>query len=155
MSFTIRLARPSELDQILALFPRLASFEIPVWRRREDLWEGDVPMLKAWAAGELSSLVVIVAVDSSEKVLGVITASMREELLSHQPSAHIEDLAVAEGYEGQGIGGSLIRALEDEVRARGATSISLHVFAKNTRARALYKRYGFDEELIRAFKPLD
>jgi ribosomal protein S18 acetylase RimI-like enzyme len=154
MSFTIRPAQPNELDQILALFPRLASFEIPAWRKHEDLWEGDIPMVKAWAAGELPSLVVIVAVDPSEKVLGVIVASMREELLSHQPSAHIEDLAVAEGAEGQGIGGSLIRALEAEVRARGAQSISLHVFGTNTRARALYQRYGFDEELIRAFKPL-
>ncbi len=45
-------------------------------------------------------------------------------------------------------------AVEDEARARGAHSMTLHVFGNNRRARALYAKIGYDEELIRAIKHL-
>lgn len=80
--------------------------------------------------------------------------TLRPELLSHEPSAHLEALAVGEGAEGMGIGGALIAATEEEARARGALSITLHVFTRNHRARKVYKRAGYDEELIRCTKQI-
>ena len=44
--------------------------------------------------------------------------------------------------------------LDDEARRRGAATMSLNVFTTNERARALYARLGFHEELIRAVRPL-
>ena len=41
---------------------------------------------------------------------------------------------------------------EARVRALGASSLTLHVFQRNARARALYAGLDFDEELIRAIK---
>ena len=49
---------------------------------------------------------------------------------------------------------ALIDAAEREALARGARSMTLHVFAANARARALYARTGYTEELIRCTKPL-
>jgi ribosomal protein S18 acetylase RimI-like enzyme len=44
---------------------------------------------------------------------------------------------------------------EGKVRQQGASSLTLHVFSRNARARALYASEGFDEELVRAIKWLD
>jgi RimJ/RimL family protein N-acetyltransferase len=38
------------------------------------------------------------------------------------------------------------------MRKLGARSISLHVFASNSRARAVYERLGYSGELIRYIK---
>lgn len=73
--------------------------------------------------------------------------------MSHASSAHLEALVVADNAEGQGVGGSLLAAAEEEARQRGALSMSLHVFARNQRARKVYERAGFDGELIRYIKP--
>ena len=44
--------------------------------------------------------------------------------------------------------------LDRAARERGAVSMSLNVFTANERARALYARLGFHEEVIRAVRPL-
>ena len=81
--------------------------------------------------------------------------SLREELLSHAPSAHLEAIVVSPNARGRGLGKRLMHHCEQRVRAMGARSLTLHVFANNERARALYALGTFDEELIRAIKWLD
>jgi len=44
--------------------------------------------------------------------------------------------------------------IEADGRERGATVMSLNVMVTNERARSLYERLGFEEEMIRASKPL-
>jgi ribosomal protein S18 acetylase RimI-like enzyme len=95
-----------------------------------------------------------VAVGPDGTILGVAIARLREELLSHAPSAHLEALAVRDDAEGQGIGRALMQAMEQEVQAHGADSMTLHVFSTNTRARAVYERLGYAGELIRYIKHL-
>jgi len=81
--------------------------------------------------------------------------SLREELLSHEPSAHLEAIVVDPRARGTGLGKRLMEHCEQRVRDLGAQSLTLHVFARNERARALYAIQEFDEELIRAIKWLD
>jgi ribosomal protein S18 acetylase RimI-like enzyme len=95
-----------------------------------------------------------VAVDTQNAILGVALVSLGEELLSHAPSAHLEVLVVAEGAEGNGIGQALVTEAETIARERGALSMTLHVFATNTRARQVYERLGYTGELIRYIKYL-
>ena len=80
---------------------------------------------------------------------------LRKELLSHAPSAHLEAIVVSPNARGRGLGKRLMHHCEQRVRAMGALSLTLHVFANNERARALYASETFDEELIRAIKWLD
>lgn len=89
-----------------------------------------------------------------QAVLGVAMTQPRAELLSGQPSAHLEVLVVRDDAERRRIGPALVRDAEDEVRRHGATSITLHVLATNVRARGVYERVGFVEELIRYIKYL-
>ena len=148
-----RDAVPADIDAIVALMPRLAAFDVPAHRDPRDLWEGDAALLRAWSAEARDDVVVRVAVDTADVVLGVAAASDRADLLTQAPSAHLEALAVDRRVEGRGVARQLLKAIEAAVRERGATGLSLHVFGANARARALYARAGFDEEIVRCFKP--
>lgn len=156
MSLTIRPATRDDAAAILALLPRLAAFDIPPRRDPTHLWHDDAALLRAWVDGTAPQCEVIVAErrDAGADLLGVVIASLRPELLSHAPSAHIEALAVAENAQGRGVGTALIAAAEAAVRTRGAETMTLHVFARNTRARALYERAGYEGELLRYIKYL-
>ncbi len=154
MSFHIREAVGEDGEAILALMPRLASFNVPVSRNPVDLWRSDAAMFERWRTGEAPECFVHVAEDEAQKVIGFTLTSLRPELLSHEPSAHLEAIAVGEGAEGLGVGQALLAAAEDEARVKGARTITLHVFGVNTRARDFYEKSGYDGELIRYIKAL-
>lgn len=154
MDFQITAARTEQLEPILELFPRLASFRIPERRQPEHLWQDDAKLLRRWGAGELPEATVLVAEDADDSLLGIAFARLRPELLSQEPSAHLEALVVADGAEGRGVGGALVAAVEASVKAQGAKTLTLHVFGGNQRARGLYRRMGFEEELLRCIKDL-
>lgn len=149
----IREALSSDLDDMLELFPRLASFELPNNRNPRHLWQGDARLLVSWADGKTSNILVNVAKDDSGRLLGMTMVSMREELLSHNASAHLEVIVIADNAQGMGVGRELLRAAEEGAMKRGALSMSLHVFAANQRARRMYVGAGYDEELLRCIKP--
>ena len=163
MSHPIRPATPADAPAIVALLPRLAAFEVPNGRAPEELWRDDRALVLAWAEGGRGDVDVAVATDADGEgggggnggeVIGVAVISERRELLSGEPSAHLEILAVHERAEGSGTGSALLAEGERMARRRGLGSISLHVFAANRRALRLYERCGFDAELLRCFKRL-
>ncbi len=137
------------------LLPRLAAFDLPQRRSPEDLWRDDEKMLLRWQDGGEPDLFAQVAVDGDDQVLGIAVTRLREELLSHAPSAHLEILAVASEAEGQGMGKALVAAAEASAQALGAETMTLHVFGVNTRARGMYEKLGYDGELLRYIKELD
>ena len=147
-------AKVGQLDEILSLLPRLASFDLPARRKPEELWEGDAELLRDWARGKLAEAFLKIAVDEDEKILGVAFAQLRKEALSQRPSAHFEVLVVAESAQGRGVARALMAATEEAVKDRGATTLTLNVFRNNARARGLYRHLGFEEELLRCIKEL-
>ena len=149
----VQEAESTDYEDLLELFPRLAAFDLPQNRNPDHLWSGDAEILKDWAAGNRDDCLVHVAKNEAGKVLGVAMVTMRPELLSHAPSAHLEALVVAENAEGQGVGSALLASVEEEAQQRGALSMSLTVFARNQRARKVYERAGYDGELLRYIKP--
>ncbi len=153
--YLIRTAESADLDAILKLMPRLAE-GIPEGnpRTEQQIIGGDVELLKKWAKGDGEGLVFVAVDSASDGVAGFGFARMREELLSHEPSVHLEALVVRSDAGGNGLGGLLIDAIEQEAKEKGAKSMSLHVFSRNAEARGLYRRKGFEEELIRCIKHL-
>jgi len=154
MSFQVRNGTQDDGAAILALMPRLASFNVPESRNPLDLWRSDAAMLQRWLDGDAPQCLVQVAVDDEQTLLGFTLVSLRLELLSHEPSAHLEAIAVDAGAEGRGVGQALLATAESEARSHGAQTITLHVFANNTRACAFYERSGYDGELLRYIKEL-
>lgn len=154
MSFQVRSAVIEDGEAILALMPRLAAFDVPKSRNPLDLWRSDAAMLQRWLDGDAAECFVHVAVDDAETMLGFTLVSLRPELLSLEPSAHLEAIAVGESAEGMGVGQALLAAAENEAKTHGAQTITLHVFVSNTRARGFYEQSGYDGELLRYIKEL-
>jgi hypothetical protein len=77
MTYQIRAAHPADLAAILALFPRLAAFELPPQRDPADLWRGDAELLQQWAAGEVPECLVFVAVPSNACSVPQLRACVR------------------------------------------------------------------------------
>lgn len=155
MSFTGRPANPADGEAMLALMPRLAAFELPESRTAEHLWMHDAALLQRWIDGETDNCLVHVVETEAGEIAGFAMATLRPELLSHEPSAHLEAIAVGAGLEGRGIGKMLLRSIEDDALARGALTMTLHVFSKNGQARAFYQKSGYNGELMRYIKPLE
>lgn len=152
---TYRPAEPDDYDALLKLLPQLADFDIPVKRFANNLWEGDAELLKSVLDKETQVTFADVAVDSGNQIAGLILVTMRDEILSHEPSAHLEAIVVSPSARGQGLGRRLLQRAEDRVKELGAKTLTLHVFANNQRARSLYRSHGFDEEMLRCIKWFD
>ena len=139
----IRSATHDDLEQMLALLPQLADFDIPERRHANDLWEGDAALLKETLAGTKPDSFADVAVDQSGGLLGLVLITMQQETMSHAPSAHLEAIVITPEARGKGLGRALLRHTEATVRSRGASSLSLHVFARNKRAHQLGHILGY------------
>ena len=153
MNFQIRDAQSLDGDQVLAMMPRLAAFDVPESRNPEHLWRDDAKLMQSWLDGDAGDCLVQVAVDDA-KVLGFTLVRLRPELLSHAPSSHLEAIAVSDSAQGKGVGLALLDAAEDNARSHGAESMTLHVFASNTRAREFYERNNYAGELLRYIKDI-
>lgn len=153
MKYSIRAGTPNDLAGIEILLPRLADFDLPAYRVAEHLWQGDRDMVREWALGNRVDVEVVIAADV-DRIVGVAVLSLGNELLSGESSAHLEVLAVAASAEGAGVGSALMKETETIAQANGARSMSLHVFSNNNRARTLYERQGFNDDLRRYYKPL-
>lgn len=151
---SIRTAINDDAQQALALLPALTDFEVPQYRNPDHLWQGDAKLLKQFFSGDTPDTHALVAVDTDSNVHGIAIYTIRMELLSGEPSAHLEVLAVDGKYRKQGIGQALIDATESAAKGMGAQSLTLHVFTNNIRARGLYSSAGFQEELLRCYKPI-
>ena len=157
MNFLVkyRSAQLKDKEELLSLFPELADFELPIQRVAKHLWEGDAELLCSILEEKSTVTFADVAINHNGSILGIIMVTLREELLSHAPSAHLETIIVAPHARGNGLGSQLIKRAEKRVLDMGAKSLTLHVFSNNARARSLYKKHGYDEELLRCIKWLD
>lgn len=151
----IRPAVVADETAILAMLPRLAEFELSPRRNSTDLWHSDAELVVAYLAGDAPQCFLLVAEDTRAQppqVAGMALVSLQGEFMSHEPSSHLEAIAVATGMEGRGVGRALLEAAEQGARERGAQSMTLHVFNANTRAHKLYEAIGFESEMQRCIK---
>ena len=154
MQIDTRAATAEDVPRIEALLPRLAAFDpLPPGRERDDLWRPDLDGLLRWASGDEPGTSVRVAT-AGDDVIGAGIVTYGPDPFTGLLNAHLLAIVVAPSVDGHGVGQRLMAELDTEARRRGAASMSLNVFTANERARALYARLGFHEELIRAVRPL-
>ena len=89
------------------------------------------------AAGHLAEVL------GAEKLLGYFVAMIGVDEL------HVLNLTVAPASQGRGHGSLLLEAVLEHARARRLPTVWLEVRASNDRARALYRRRGFEEAGLR------
>lgn len=150
---SLRPCRAADEPAVLALLPELADFALPPGRDPEPLWRSDAVLAQTVLhGGAPKSFLDLLVSEADDAVVGLALVTLRPELLSKAPSAHLEALVIHPDHRRQGLGAWLLDHCEARVRDLGAQSLTLHVFDRNARAKALYRRQGYDLELIRAVK---
>lgn len=81
------------------------------------------------------------------RIDGEIACSFNLACTARLRIAHVAQIALAvqRKFWGIGVGGIIMQTLIALAREQGVRMIELGVYAENTRAQALYKRFGFEE----------
>ena len=80
---------------------------------------------------------------SGERPVGLLNAMPGYSTFKARPLMNIHDIAVDPAFRGQGVGQSLLAALQDYALARGCCKLTLEVLSGNRVAQASYARFGF------------
>jgi RimJ/RimL family protein N-acetyltransferase len=135
MTVVVREAAVADIEDLMALRREVAG---------EGRWIGaELPLEEE---GDRRNLGAGVAARSTfvAEVDGVLVGMVS----LHLPRYLVADLGmnVRDGYRGQGIGSALLERAIAWAREVGAHKIALQHWPHNTAARALYEKYGFEQE---------
>jgi ribosomal protein S18 acetylase RimI-like enzyme len=84
----------------------------------------------------------------ADRPVGVAVCFFGLSTFKARPLLNIHDLAVLPQHRGKGIGRALLEAAESHARTRGCCKLTLEVQDDNTRARNLYRRFGFNDFVV-------
>ena len=85
----------------------------------------------------------IIAVESDGTIIGDGILELGSRRISHVAELSI---SVCKDYWGKGVGSTIMRMLIEEAKERGITKVNLKVRSDNERAKALYRKFGFEKE---------
>lgn len=151
---TLRSAGPADESVILRLAEQLAAFPVPPWRTKVEIASADHEILREAIATRRGDAVVLMAENAAGNPIGVLFVSTRQDYFTAKPHAHVEVVALDPAAQGQGLGRLLMEEAERWARSRGYGSITLNVFATNSRAVAFYERLGYAVETLHLWKAL-
>ena len=154
MSVAVRPAGPDDRDFVLATAVELAAFGPPEWRTPDEVVEGEARTLRAWFASAPPGSALLVAEEGGRPLGFAYLETLRDYFLGEE-HGHIGILAVTKEAQGRGAGGALLEAAEAWASGRGYGRLTLHVFERNARARAVYARRGYRPESLKYVKFLD
>ena len=149
------LIRPATLDDeaiLLELARRLTAFDLPVWRRPEDIAKADAREMTAAVRARSPDSEVLIA-ERSGRPVGCLHMLATRDFFG-TAHAHISVIATTAGAEGSGVGRVLLERAEAWARQRGHTLLTLNVFAANERARRFYERAGWSAEMLKYAKAI-
>jgi len=153
LPLSIRPATPDDRPFVLDLAERLVAFDVPTWREKPELVEGDRRALRHWfdhfSPDEAMFIAELDGVPAGCAYLVTLV-----DYFNEIPHAHLSVLAVAAAAEGKGVGSALLDQAVAWARARQSDRLTLSALVTNSRARALYERKGFGGEYIRYVLPL-
>lgn len=86
--------------------------------------------------------------DVNGNVAGFLSMVFYMTFFHRVGTAQVNELVVADGYRGQGIGQALMKAAEEEAHKRGMDELEVGTEKENVKAQAFYRKYGFGEEYV-------
>jgi len=153
LPLSIRPATPDDRQFVLDLAERLVAFDVPSWREKPELVEGDRRALRHWF-DHLSSNEAMFIAELDGVPAGCAYLVTLVDYFNEIPHAHLSVLAVSAAAEGKGVGSALLDRSIAWARERQSDRLTLSALVTNARARALYERKGFGGEYIRYVLPL-
>jgi ribosomal protein S18 acetylase RimI-like enzyme len=152
---TIRPARHDDEEFLVSLLPRLADFPLPAWRTADEIAHGDRQILLDALHGKIEHSAILVAEFSpGGERAGYVFATTKHDYFTRAAHAHVEVIAVEGGAERCGVARALMDAIEQWAKRRAYRWVTLNVFDRNTRAKALYDSLGYEPETIQFRKDL-
>jgi len=151
VSVSVRPARPEDREFVLAAAVELAAFGPPEWRTPEEVVEGEAKTLRAFFAAPPAGSALLVAEEDARSLGFAYLETQRDYFLAEE-HGHIGILAVTKPAQGRGAGGALLEAAEAWARSLGYRRLTLHVFERNSRARAVYDHRGYRPESLKYVK---
>ncbi|SEP11015.1 Ribosomal protein S18 acetylase RimI [Luteibacter sp. UNC138MFCol5.1] len=153
-TFLIRLAESDDDDFILGLVPRFINFPLPNGRTRTDCLKGIEADLVKHLDEQPSNSYIFVAENEDGDAVGFVHIQKTKDFFTHRDNCHISDIAVAEAFEGAGVGRVLLDHAYSWAKEHRCQFVTLAVLPGNENAQRLYRNYGFDTDLMRMAKPV-
>lgn len=150
----IRLAHADDDELILALAERFGAFELPTWRKRNEVVAG----IRADIARHLRELppashLFVAETDAGERC-GFLHLHTQKDFFTGALNCHVSDMVVVPDFDGRGVGSAMLAYAERWAKDHRCRFVTLSVFPGNERARKLYERHGYGTELLRMAKPV-
>jgi GNAT superfamily N-acetyltransferase len=149
-----RLASSRDKEFIISLLPRLEEFGPPPWRDVTQMLATDIQVLSDKLMNKPPGTAIFIAEDDQGVALGFIHLQTGKDYYYHESHGHIADIIVAPEAEGRGIGRVLMEKAEEWARSQGFRLLTVSVFAQNLRAREVYQRLGYGEDIMKYVKEL-
>jgi ribosomal protein S18 acetylase RimI-like enzyme len=144
----------SDTKFIESLVPRFSEFDLPTWRQRDEIDNTNLASLKKAMETPEPGSAIFIAEDETGKRAGFLHLQIQTDYFNGEKVAYISDLAVDSSFEGQGVGRIILDKAEEWAREQGCSMLTLYVFSNNSRARKVYEKLGFKEEVTKYVKPL-
>lgn len=107
------------------------------------------PITEAYVAIYLSNPASrILLAEIQNRVVGLLSYSLRPNLYHAGPSCLIEELIVEEATRGHGVGSALVAELFSRLPALACAEVSVTVMFTNQQAIRFYRRHGLAEEVL-------
>jgi GNAT superfamily N-acetyltransferase len=155
LNIQIRSAETKDREFIISLVPRLVEFSPPHWRNAEQMIATDSRILVDRLFDQPAGTAIFIAEAAGIRLGFIHLQTAADYYNGAEQHGHISDVVVAPEGEGRGIGKLLISRGEAWAREQGFRWLTLSVFAQNVRAREVYKRLGYGEDIMKYVKELD
>ncbi|NMB88736.1 MAG: GNAT family N-acetyltransferase [Chloroflexi bacterium] len=152
MTARIRPATPADGAFILALAGRFSDFELPAWRRQDEIDRKNRDLLQEALDHPGADTGFFVAEAEGGAPAGFTHLHLETDFLTGDSNGYVAELAVDPAFEGQGFARLLLECAEAWARTRGCRLLTLYVYAGNRRARRVYEKFGFAPEVVRYVK---
>lgn len=95
---------------------------------------------------------VLFSIMYDNEIIGTLWLNIQSK--QHEKHGFIYDIKLDVGQRGKGYGKATMAALEEYAKSENINQISLHVFAHNERAVALYEKMGYEAKSYNMSKKL-
>jgi len=114
-------------------------------------WEGELTHFRnlyadAFRRAQRKLTIIWLAYLEQNRLTGQVMIQLnceRPELADGKARAYLYGFRIRPEYRSQGLGTRIMNHVEDDLRVRGYTTLTLNVAINNPRARSLYTRLGF------------